>query len=91
MLCALSSQKSNIAFEKQKELMVNYKDVYIGNFRIDVLVENCLIVELKCVERMDALFEAQILSYMKLGNIKLGLLINFNSRFLKEGIKRFIL
>jgi GxxExxY protein len=83
--------KQNIAFEKQKELLVNYKDVYIGNFRIDVLVENCLIVELKCVERMDALFEAQILSYMKLGNIKLGLLINFNTKLLKNGIQRFIL
>ena len=48
-------------------------------------------MEIKSVERHDPVFEAQILSYMKLGNYKVGLLINFNSKLLKEGIKRFII
>ncbi|RKY77396.1 hypothetical protein DRQ12_08345 [candidate division KSB1 bacterium] len=63
----------------------------IGEFRIDLLVENSVVVELKSVERFDPIFEAQILSYMKLGKYKIGLLINFNSKLLKDGIKRYII
>ncbi|MFH0992462.1 MAG: GxxExxY protein [bacterium] len=66
-------------------------EIIIGDFRVDILVEEQVIVELKSVERFDPLFEAQILSYMKLGGYKIGLLINFNSRLLKNGIRRFIL
>ena len=55
------------------------------------MVEDAVVVEIKSVERYDPVLEAQILSYMKLGDYKLGLLINFDSRLLKEAIKRFIL
>ena len=58
---------------------------------MDLVVEDAVVIELKSVERHDPVFEAQILSYMKLGGYKIGLLINFNSRLLKDGIKGFIL
>ncbi len=89
-LC-IEFEKNNIRYQKQKEITVKYKDKYIGDFRMDLVVEDCVVVELKSVERVDPLFEAQLLSYMKLGNYKIGLLINFNSKLLKEGIKRRIL
>ncbi len=80
-----------LKYERQKALSVNYKGHPIGEFKIDLLVENTIVVELKSVERFDPVFEAQLLSYMKLGRYKLGLLINFNSALLKDGIKRLIL
>ena len=80
-----------LKFENQKSIVVQYKNKRIGEFRIDILVENSIVLELKSVERFDPVFEAQLLSYMKLGNYKLGLLINFNSHLLKDGIKRLIL
>jgi len=89
-LC-IELRNHGISFERQKLLPVVYKNERIGEFRIDLLVENTVVVELKSVERMDPVFEAQILSYMKMGNYKLGLLINFNSKLLKDGIKRFII
>ena len=79
-----------LKYERQKALPVKYKGNNIGEFRIDLLVENSVVVELKSVERYDPVFEAQILSYMKLGKYKIGLLMNFNSRLLKDGIKRYI-
>ncbi|MFQ6678770.1 MAG: GxxExxY protein [Fidelibacterota bacterium] len=81
---------AGLKFERQKSLPVLYKNESIGEFKIDILVENKIVLELKSVERHDPIFEAQILSYMKLGNYPLGLLINFNSKLLKDGIKRFI-
>jgi len=78
-------------FERQKSLPVIYKGSSIGEFRIDLLVEGCVIVELKSVERMDPIFSAQLLSYMRPGGYPLGLLINFNPKLLKDGVKRLIL
>lgn len=89
-LC-IELSEANLNFEQQKVLPLKYKGHSIGEFRIDLVVENAIVFEIKSVERHDPVFEAQVLSYMKLGNYKLGLLINFNSRLLKEGIKRFIL
>ena len=80
-----------LAYERQKSLSVIYKNKPIGNFRVDLVVDDAVVLELKSVERYDPIFEAQLLSYMKLGKYKLGLLINFNSRLLKNGIKIFIL
>jgi GxxExxY protein len=89
-LCIEFEQKS-IKFEKQKIINVSYKTRYVGDFKTDILVEDEVVLELKSVERHDPVFEAQILSYMKLGNNKIGLLINFNSKLLIEGIKRYII
>ncbi len=89
-LC-IELSESDTFFKRQKILPVIYKGREIGEFRIDLVVEDAVVIELKSVERHDPVFDAQILSYMKLGGYKLGLLINFNSRLLKDGIKRFIL
>ena len=66
-----------------------YKGIRLEcGYRIDMLVENELIIELKSVEKMRAIHEAQLLTYMKLARVKVGLLINFNVTKLKDGIKR---
>ena len=88
---AIELKNSGLKFERQKSLAILYKNHSLGEFKIDILVENKVVVELKSVERHDSIFEAQLLSYLKLGNYKLGLLINFNKTMLKEGIKRIIL
>jgi GxxExxY protein len=76
----------------QKEVPVEYKGIVLEcGYRIDILVENSLIVELKSVDKILPIHEAQLLTYMKLTNIKTGLLINFNVKQLKDGIKRFVL
>lgn len=80
-----------LKYEAQKEIPVNYKGTNIGTCRADVIVEDSIVLELKSVERYDPVFEAQLLSYLKLGNYKIGLLINFNKQLLKDGIKRIIL
>jgi len=84
--------RNNIAFQLQLAQPVRYKDVLLDcGYRIDVQVENQLIVELKSVEKLLGIHEAQLLTYMKLAEIKIGLLMNFNVTKLKEGIKRFVL
>jgi len=88
---AIELNSSGLKYVRQKKLPIKYKNKSIGEFKIDILVENKIVLELKSVERHDPVFEAQLLSYMKLGNYKLGLLINFNKKLLKEGIKRIIL
>ena len=81
-----------MSVEVEKELPVSYKGIDINcGYRIDLLVDGCIIIELKSVSRLNDIHLAQILSYMKLSNIKLGLLINFNTKFLKQGIRRVIL
>ena len=81
----------NIDFEQQKIIPIKYKQQVIqSNFRLDLLVENKIIVELKAVENLLPIHEAQILTYLKLTDCKIGLLINFNVPVLKKGIKRII-
>ena len=82
---------NGITFERQKSLPVNYKGTHLDcGYRLDILVESCVIVELKCVETFVPIHIAQLLTYLKLTNLKLGLLINFNVPVLKDGIKRVI-
>ena len=81
----------NIAYKRQKELEIKYKGNPIGNYRLDYLIENKVIVELKCVEAIKGIHIAQVLTYLKAENLRVGLLINFNVDKLKEGIRRVIL
>ena len=79
-----------LSVERQINLPVYYKGTKLDtSFRLDMLVENDIIIELKTVEKTLPVHEAQILSYMKLANKKLGLLINFNEALLKNGFHRF--
>lgn len=83
--------KLGIKVEKQKALPLIYEEVKLDiGYRIDLIVENKLIIEIKSVEALNDLHMAQILTYLKLSNCKLGLLINFNSVLFKNGVKRVI-
>ena len=81
----------DIVYERQKELKIQYKGNSIGYYRLDYLIEDKVIVELKCVEMIKNIHLAQVLTYLKAENLKVGLLINFNVDKLKDGIKRVIL
>ena len=80
-----------LSVERQKAIPLEYKGQLLGDgFRIDLLVDNQLIVEIKAVERVLPLHEAQLLTYLRLTNKRLGLLINFNETTIKEGVKRVV-
>lgn len=82
---------AGLAIERQKVLPIIYKDIKLDHgYRIDLLIENMIVIELKTVEAFTDVHFAQILTYLKLGNYPLGLLINFDSKILKNNIKRFI-
>ena len=83
-------QQCGLRVEKEKALPIVYKEVKLDHgYRIDLLVENKLVVEIKTLECFNEVHTAQILTYMRLGNYELGLLINFYVKLLKDGIKRF--
>ncbi len=89
---AYELSREGINFEIEVNLPVNYKMIHVSPaYRIDLIIERQMIVELKCVDKFHPVHEAQILTYMKLSNITKGLLINFNEKLLKNGIKRFVL
>jgi len=82
----------NIKYQRQVVLPIEYKNVQVKNgYRVDLLIENKLIIELKSVEKILPIHARQLLTYMKLAKIKTGLLINFNVYHLKQGIRRFVL
>ena len=76
---------------RQIKVPVLYRGKPIGEYKPDMLINDLVIVEIKSVERFDPVFEAQVLTYLKITGKRIGLLINFNSRLVKDGIKRFIL
>lgn len=82
-------KKEGLIVEKEKPMPLIFEEVKLEcGYRIDILVENKVVVEIKSVEALNEVHFAQTLTYMKLGNYKLGLLINFNVFMLKDGIKR---
>ena len=90
-LC-IEFDKRKIPYQRQKEIPIEYKGTKLDStHRLDIIVSNNLIVELKACDSIQPVHEAQVLTYLKLTGIKVGLLINFNVPLLKEGIKRFIL
>jgi len=83
---------NNIKFLQQHPLPVDYKGLRLDcGYRVDILVEGEIILELKSVEALKPIHEAQLLTYMKLAGIKQGFLINFNEKLLKTGLKSFVL
>ena len=84
-------RKRDLGIRNQVRLPIKYDGIKIdAGYRIDLLVEDQVIVELKTVEKIMPIHEAQLLSYLKMSNLKLGLLINFNVKLLKSGIKRIV-
>ena len=81
-----------VPFERQKPLPVEYKGVKLEcGYRLDLLVENVVVVEIKAVAAIEPIHEAQLLTYLRLGGWRTGLLINFNVPVLKNGIRRRVL
>jgi GxxExxY protein len=87
---AIEFENAGLHFERQLLFPVLYKEKKVGDYRLDLLVDNEVVVEIKSVERFDPVFEAQILACLRVTGERVGLLINFNSRLLRDGIKRFI-
>ena len=81
-----------IKFQSQVSLPVKYQGIEMeGGMSLDMLVEDKIILELKAAEKMIPLYDAQLMTYLKLTNLRMGLLINFNVPLLKDGIKRIVL
>ncbi|MEM5789126.1 MAG: GxxExxY protein [Syntrophobacteraceae bacterium] len=80
-----------LRFERQKALPVKYRGIQLDcGYRIDLLVEDHVVVEIKSVEKLDSIHEAQLLSYLKLSGSAVGLLLNFNVKELRRGIRRLV-
>jgi GxxExxY protein len=89
LLYELASQ--NLKVERQKGLPLRYRGIQLDcGYRLDLLVEEAIIVEIKAIEKLEPIHEAQLLSYLKLSKCPVGLLINFNVRILKDGIRRLV-
>ena len=84
-------KKTNLKVEKQKPLPLIYEEVKLEvGYRIDIIIEDKFIIEIKSVESLNEVHLAQLLTYLKLSDCKLGLLINFNVKLLKNGVRRVI-
>jgi len=81
---------AGLNFVRQPIFPVIYKGQVIGEYRLDLIVEDAVVVEIKSVERFDPIFEAQVLTYLRVTSKRVGLLINFNSRLLRDGVKRYV-
>jgi len=89
---AYELQELGLSFERQRALPLVYKEIRLDQgYRVDVLVERKVIVELKVVEQIAPVHEAQVLSYLRFSGCRIGLLLNFNVKLLKDGIRRFIM
>jgi len=89
---AMELEAAGIPFLRQVEIPVLYKGRELpGKYRLDLLVSSLVVVELKCVEMLLPVHEAQLLTYLKLGDWRTGLLLNFNTALLRDGIRRMVI
>jgi len=88
---AIEFTDRDLTFERQVSVPVQYKDPWVGEYRLDFLVQEKVVVEIKSVDRYDPVFEAQVLAYLRASGRRVGLLINFNTALVRQGIKRLIL
>jgi GxxExxY protein len=88
-LC-LEMTANGLPYERECSVAVNYRGTLIGGQRIDLIVADAVIVELKAVTRVDPVFQAKLISYLRTTGLRAGLLINFNAPLLKEGLKRIV-
>jgi GxxExxY protein len=83
---------SGMKFSRQKSISIEYKNVQLNcGFRADIIVDDRLLLELKAVEKISPIHEAQLLTYLKLTGLRTGLILNFNTVLLKDGIRRMVL
>ena len=83
--------RAGLKFSRQPIISIDYKGLRIGEHRADLIVAGAVVVELKSVDRFDPIFAAQLLTYLQCTGLRVGLLINFNGRVLRTGIRRFVL
>ena len=83
-------QARGLTFEPEVPVAVHYRGAAIPGQRIDLIVESCLVVELKASSRLDIAYDAQLISYLRTAGLRLGLLLNFNAPTLKDGIRRIV-
>jgi len=82
---------NGINFDRERLVPLNYKGIRVGEYRPDLIVEGRVVVEVKSVLHLEPVFTAQMLTYLRITNIRTGLILNFNRPVLREGIKRFVL
>ena len=87
---AIELRHHDLPFDRQVQVPVEYRGEWVGDYRLDLIVDDVVVVEIKSVERGDPLFEAQVLAYLKASGKHVGLLINFNSQLLTQGVRRFV-
>ena len=87
---AIEFESTGLQFQREVRLPAVYKGRLLGNYFVDFIVEDLVIVEINSVEKMHPIFETQVISYIRLAEKRVGLLINFNSRLVRDGIQRFI-
>jgi GxxExxY protein len=83
--------KHGVRFQREPMVPLSYDGIHVGNFRPDLIVEGRVVVEIKSVLRYEPVFTAQMLTYLRITNLRVGLLLNFNKRRLKDGITRIVL
>jgi GxxExxY protein len=84
-------EEAGVKYDRQTRLPASYKGRLLGEYRVDLVVEDLVLVEIKSIDRLNPVFEAQLLTYLRLTGKRIGLLLNFSSRLLKDGVKRLIL
>ena len=89
-LC-IELQARGLQFERERPIAVHYRGVAIPGQRVDLIVNTCVVVELKAASKLDSAHDAQLLSYLRTTGLRLGLLLNFNGKTLKDGIRRFVI
>jgi GxxExxY protein len=87
---AIELDEIGLTYVREASVPALYKGRVLGSYRIDFIVADCVVVEVKSVERMNPIFETQVITYLGVTKKRVGLLINFNSRLLKDGVQRII-
>jgi GxxExxY protein len=87
---AIEFDATGLSYRREVSVPAMYKGQLLGSYRIDFVVEDLVIVEVKSVERMNPVFQTQVITYLGMTSKRVGLLINFNSRLLKDGVQRII-
>src|SRR5262245_24268511 len=87
---AIEFTANRVTFCREPSLTVRYRDVIVGQHRPDFIVERLVVVELKCVARLDPVFTSQVITYLRVSGLRVGLLINFNVPSLNHGVKRIV-
>jgi GxxExxY protein len=87
---AIELDAAGLTYHREAQLPAVYKGRLLGQYRVDFIVEHLVIVEIKSVERMNPIFDTQVLTYLRVAKKRVGLLINFNSRLVRDGAKRLI-